>query len=59
MDETRTLKTTHAEISRGLRNMAEIKNKVSSKQLAPFMEVIIPLAAQLRTEIEKMPKCGK
>jgi uncharacterized ferredoxin-like protein len=39
--------------------MSEIKQKVSSKQLAPFMEVINPLAAQLRIAIEKMPECTK
>lgn len=35
------------------------KMKVSSKQIRPMIEAIVPIVASLRAEVEKMPECTK
>lgn len=37
----------------------EEKTKVSAKQIAPYIQALTVIAADLRTEVENMPECTK
>lgn len=49
---------THAEITRGLKNMSE-KTKVSKKVILPYLERISIIVVSLRKEVESMPESTK